>query len=221
MHLCKKKHRRPQSPDLFAHHIQCQKCALAFARQGCAPMSTRQESQRFKQTATFFVLCLFNVLYRDPIAMYRNLIGRMNGLYTFYSSPQEALQCAFRVCILPNGLPMNSMWFCQDPLKGLSLGFRDQGLGLGVGFRVQGLEFIQLSQNGEIVPQSTNRYIFCFMSIQCALQRSYCNVQNLIWHINGPYTFSSSPQESLLYDFRLCILPNRVPMDSMRFWDRP
>ena len=36
------------------------------------------------QTATFFVLCLFNVLYRDPIAMYRNFIGRMNGLYTFY-----------------------------------------------------------------------------------------------------------------------------------------
>ena len=136
-----------------------------------------QKSQRFEQTATSFENSLFNVLYRDPIAMYRNLIGRMNGLYTFYSSPQEALQCAFRVCILPNGLPMNSMWFCQDPLKGLSLGFRDQGLGLGLRFRVQVLEFILLSQNGGIPLGSTNRYIFCFMSIQCALQRSYCNVQ--------------------------------------------
>ena len=36
------------------------------------------------QTATSFENSLFNVLYRDPIAMYRNFIGRMNGLYTFY-----------------------------------------------------------------------------------------------------------------------------------------
>ena len=85
-------------------------------------------------------------------------------------------------------------------LKGLSLGFRDKGLGVGLRIRVYGLEFIVLSPKGEIQLWSTNRYFFCFMSIHCSLVLHgdlIAMYRNLIWHINGLYTFYSSPWKSL------------------------
>ena len=78
------------------------------------------------------------MLYRDPIAMYRNLIWHINVLYTISGSrfPIENRFSDFQSLYTAQ---LNANGFYEvlgQTLKGLSLVFRDQGLGLGVGVRV-------------------------------------------------------------------------------------